>query len=113
MIDQISALTSSTDGVLKSSSQTRFTIQPGELGNMGGTNEVSGASFSETMATVSQDAIDRVKEGEAAALAGVDGQASVQQVVEAVLAAETSLRTAIAIRDKVVTAYQEISRMTI
>ncbi|GGB60138.1 flagellar hook-basal body complex protein FliE [Roseibium aquae] len=113
MIDQISALSSATDGILKSTNQTRFAVQPGELGNMGGTADVPGASFSQTMAAVSQDAIDRVKQGEAAALAGVDGQASVQQVVEAVMAAETSLRTAIAIRDKVVTAYQEISRMTI
>ena len=36
-----------------------------------------------------------------------------QQVVEAVMAAESTLKTAIAIRDKVVNAYQEISRMTI
>jgi flagellar hook-basal body complex protein FliE len=54
-----------------------------------------------------------VKNGEAAAIAGVDGQASVQQVVEAVMQAESTLQTAIAIRDKVVSAYQEISRMTI
>ncbi|TWI92887.1 flagellar hook-basal body complex protein FliE [Roseibium hamelinense] len=70
-------------------------------------------SFSEAMANVSMDAINKVKQGEAAALSGVDGQASVQQVVEAVMAAEASVRTAVAIRDKVVAAYQEISRMTI
>lgn len=65
------------------------------------------------MAKVSTDAIDKIKQGEAVSIAGVDGQASVQQVVEAVMAAESTLQTAIAIRDKVVSAYQEISRMSI
>ena len=36
-----------------------------------------------------------------------------QQVVEAVMAAEQTLQSAIAIRDKVVSAYLEISRMAI
>ncbi|MEP4767492.1 MAG: flagellar hook-basal body complex protein FliE [Roseibium sp.] len=111
MINEISALTaSSTEGVLKSSSTTRFMSNSVELG---GTEATAGASFTDAMAQVSQDAINSVKQGEAASIAGVDGQASVQQVVEAVMQAESSLKTAIAIRDKVVGAYQEISRMTI
>lgn len=111
MINEISALTSaSADGVLKSTSTTRYMTGPSDLG---GTEAASGASFSDAIANVSQSAIDKVKQGEAAAIAGVDGQASVQQVVEAVMQAESSLQTAIAIRDKVVNAYQEVSRMSI
>ncbi|WP_420415004.1 flagellar hook-basal body complex protein FliE [Roseibium sp.] len=112
MINEISALTSasSTDGILKSTSTTRYMSGPPDLG---GTEQVSGPSFSDAIAEVSQTAIDKVKQGEAAAIAGVDGQASVQQVVEAVMQAESTLQTAIAIRDKVVSAYQEVSRMTI
>jgi len=110
MINEISALTSSTDGVLKATSTTRYA---GGIPDLGSTGAVSAPSFSEAMAQVSQDAIDKVKQGEATAIAGVDGQASVQQVVEAVMAAESTLQTAIAIRDKVVSAYQEISRMSI
>ena len=112
MINEISALTSaaSSDGILKSSSTTRYMNSTPELG---GTEAISGPSFSDAMAEVSQSAIDKVKNGEAAAIAGVDGQASVQQVVEAVMQAESTLQTAIAIRDKVVNAYQEISRITI
>jgi flagellar hook-basal body complex protein FliE len=37
----------------------------------------------------------------------------VQQVVEAVMAAEQTLQSSIAIRDKVVAAYLEVSRMQI
>jgi len=110
MINEIAALSSSTDGVLKATSTTRFSSGTPDLG---GTGQVSTVNFSDTLAQVSQGAIDKVKQGEAAAIAGVDGQASVQQVVEAVMAAESTLKTAIAIRDKVVNAYQEISRMSI
>jgi len=111
MINEISALSSSSaDGILKSSSTTRYTAGTPDLGGAEATAETG---FSEAMAQVSQGAIDKIKAGEAASIAGVDGQASVQQVVEAVMAAESTLQTAIAIRDKVVSAYQEISRMTI
>ena len=43
----------------------------------------------------------------------MQGKAAVQEVVEAVMSAEQTLQSAIAIRDKVVAAYQEISRMAI
>ncbi|GAA0771112.1 flagellar hook-basal body complex protein FliE [Roseibium denhamense] len=111
MINEISALSaSSTDGILKSTSTTRYSAGTPDLN---GTEAAAQVSFSDAMAEVSQSAIDRIKQGEATSIAGVDGQASVQQVVEAVMSAEQTLQTAIAIRDKVVTAYQEISRMTI
>ncbi len=71
------------------------------------------ASFSDMMAQVATSAVDTMKVGEAASIAGIQGKASVQQVVEAVMSAEQTLQTAIAIRDKVVAAYQEIARMAI
>ena len=73
----------------------------------------AGPSFSEVLAEISGSSLNALRHGEAAALAGIQGQASVQQVVQAVMSAEQSLQTAIAIRDKVVAAYQEISRMAI
>lgn len=69
--------------------------------------------FGEVLGQMTMDAIGVVKGGEATAVAGVRGQASTQQVVEAVMAAEQTLQTGIAIRDKVVSAYLEISRMSI
>jgi flagellar hook-basal body complex protein FliE len=70
-------------------------------------------SFGQVLAELSSGAIDSLKRGEAAAISGLQGNAPIQQVVEAVMEAERSLQTAIAIRDKVVAAYQELSRMTI
>jgi flagellar hook-basal body complex protein FliE len=54
-----------------------------------------------------------IKGGEAAAISGIQGKASTQKVVEAIMSAEQSLQVAISVRDKVVQAYQEIGRMAI
>ncbi|MBF9232622.1 flagellar hook-basal body complex protein FliE [Microvirga alba] len=71
------------------------------------------ADFGGMMLQVAAKATETLRAGEAAAISGIQGKASVQQVVEAVMSAEQTLQTAIAIRDKVVAAYQEISRMAI
>ena len=44
---------------------------------------------------------------------GVEGSAAPMKVVESVMAAQRSLQTVLAIRDKAVSAYQEIARMAI
>lgn len=75
--------------------------------------DVIGANFAQVLAGVSADAISNLKAGEAASISGLQGRASVQQVVEAVMTAEQSLHTAVAIRDKVVSAYQSLSQMAI
>jgi flagellar hook-basal body complex protein FliE len=69
--------------------------------------------FTNVLAQVSANAVTDLKTGEAAAISGMTGKMSVQQVVEAVMSAEKTLQTALAVRDKVVAAYQEISRMAI
>lgn len=54
-----------------------------------------------------------LKEGEQAAIKGISGEMPMQQVVEKVLEAERALSTAVSIRDKVVSAYLEMTRMQI
>ena len=46
-------------------------------------------------------------------IAGIKGQAGTYEVVSSIMQAEQSLRMAVAIRDKIVSAYLEISRMQI
>ena len=58
-------------------------------------------------------AVDTLQTGEAVAIQGVEGAAAPMKVVESVMAAQRSLQTVLAIRDKAVAAYQEIARMTI
>lgn len=69
--------------------------------------------FGAVLAGLAKDAVATLKEGEAASLAAIQGKGSLQQAVGAVMAAEQSLNAAIALRDKAVAAYQEISRMAI
>jgi flagellar hook-basal body complex protein FliE len=74
---------------------------------------VPDANFGDTLASMAADAISTIKAGETTATAGMKGQASLQEVVQAVMLAEQTLQTVVAVRDKVVGAYQEISRMQI
>lgn len=69
--------------------------------------------FGAVLGQMTLEAISTLRAGEQTAVAGVRGQATTQQVVEAVMAAEQTLQAGIAIRDKVVASYLEISRMTI
>lgn len=76
-------------------------------------SEAQGSDFSDLLGSLFASTSHAVKTAEATSIAGIKGKATVQQVVEAVMNAEQSLQGAIAVRDKVVTAYLEISRMQI
>jgi len=58
-------------------------------------------------------AIGTGREADAAATAALAGQGGVTEVVLAISRAELALQTATAIRDRVVTAYQDVMRMPI
>jgi flagellar hook-basal body complex protein FliE len=73
----------------------------------------AGPSFEQMLTQAIGAAIDTLQTGEAVAIQGVAGAASPMKVVESVMAAQRSLQTVLAIRDKAVAAYQEIARMTI
>lgn len=59
------------------------------------------------------DFMATLREGEATTTAGLAGRADPQAVVEALAATELAVQTAVAVRDKVVEAYQEILRMPV
>ena len=69
--------------------------------------------FSTMVANAAQNAVDTVREGDRMALAGLQGQASLQQVVEATMAMESTVQVSVALRDKLVEAYQDVMRMPI
>jgi flagellar hook-basal body complex protein FliE len=73
----------------------------------------SGPSFGETLMQSINDGIHTVQNGEAASIQGLQGAMPPFKVAEAVMSAQRTLQQAISIRDKAVSAYQEISRMTI
>jgi len=57
--------------------------------------------------------LDTLHRAEEVAKRGVVGLAGAQEVVEAVTAAELALEKMVAVRDRVISAYQEIMRMPI
>jgi len=59
------------------------------------------------------DAVQASRHAEAQMSAQVQGKAELVDVVTAISAAETSLETVMAVRDQVISAYQEIMRMPI
>ena len=71
------------------------------------------ASFAAMLQNSLTDALDAGRKSEAATLQAVAGGANLQDVVEAVNAAELSLQTVVGIRDRVISAYQDIIRMPI
>ena len=70
-----------------------------------------GTDFMSMVKQAAEGAIETGKKGEAATIKAISGNADVSEVVTAVANAEVTLQTAIAIRDKVISAYQDITRM--
>lgn len=80
-----------------------------------GANNAPGAdtSFSDAVKGFMSDSLDTVKQGEQAAAAGATGKIGTQEMIMAVEKASTTLETVMAIRDKVIGAYQEIMRTSV
>ena len=75
--------------------------------------DVSKVSFADTLAGAAEDFVQTVNKAEATSIAGLKGDASVYEVATAVMEAERALRMTVAVRDKIVSAYLDISRMQI
>lgn len=82
------------------------------IGAVGG-DATGQTSFGDMLKNAAVDSIKIMRAGEAASARAVTGQASLPEVVQAVNAAELTLQTVVAIRDRVIGAYQEIMRMPI
>jgi flagellar hook-basal body complex protein FliE len=72
-----------------------------------------GAGFSDFLSGAIKDSIGTIAQGEQAATTQVTGKANIVDVVNSVNAAELTLDTVVAVRDKVVQAYQSIMNMPI
>ncbi|WP_377294090.1 flagellar hook-basal body complex protein FliE [Rhizobium sp. SG2393] len=112
MFDSIASIgsvgaTKVTDSVAEASSL----LQPGTAPSSSATG--TGQSFASMLGNMATDTINQLKTAETASIQGIRGEANTREVVDAVMSAEQSLQTAMAIRDKLVTAYLDITRMPI
>ena len=105
MLEAISTVMNGVGGVARTSDIAKTSaVAPTSPSTLG---------FDGVLEQVAADAIGTLKAGEAASISSIHGKVSAQKVVEAVMSAERTLQMAVAVRDKVVQAYQEVSRMAI
>jgi flagellar hook-basal body complex protein FliE len=73
----------------------------------------TGKDFASFVKDAAEASVETMYNGETLSKAGIAGTAELTEVVAAVNDAEMTLQTVTALRDKLVTAYQEIIRMPI
>ena len=69
--------------------------------------------FAELIAGAADGAIGAVRRSESVSMRAIANQAELNEVVTAVSNAEVTLQTVVAIRDRIIQAYQDIIRMPI
>ncbi len=72
-----------------------------------------GSSFGALLGQMTQGALEAGHAADTTSAAALVGQGGVTEVVMAVSKAELALQTAVAVRDRVVAAYQDVMRMPI
>lgn len=108
MIDQL--LSVSTRNAL---SKLTETVNQGSTAAAAPAAAVGQPSFDNVLSQLASSVSGKLQNAEAVSMKSMTGDVPTRDVVNAVMDAEQSLQTAIAIRDKIVQAYLEISRMPI
>jgi flagellar hook-basal body complex protein FliE len=75
--------------------------------------EAQKLSFGDILKNSVVNSIETMQRGERMSAQAVMGNASLPDVVRAINAADSTLNTVVAVRDRLITAYQEIMRMPI
>lgn len=75
--------------------------------------DASGADFNDVLARAVQSVAEAGHKADAESVKAIAGQGNLTEVATAVTRAELSMQTALAIRDRVVQSYQDITRMQI
>lgn len=89
---------------------------PNALGGanaVGNVTDTGASSFGQLLTQLSGETVQTLKSAEQVSVGAIGNKISAQQAVESILAAERALQTTVAVRDKLVSAYQEISRLSI
>jgi flagellar hook-basal body complex protein FliE len=73
--------------------------------------ETGTSTFSGMITEASKNAVQTVRESDTAMKAGLRGDIGVQEVIQATMAAESTMKTVVGVRDKLVQAYQQVLNM--
>ncbi|MCC6598344.1 MAG: flagellar hook-basal body complex protein FliE [Alphaproteobacteria bacterium] len=83
------------------------------IGKKAGVDGEDGVSFADFLREKASQSIDTMRQSEQMSAKAVTGEADLTDVVQAVGAAELTLQTVIALRDRLVSAYQDIMRLPV
>lgn len=92
------------------------TVQGGSMPTSGvqqANPAAQGAGFADMLKSVVTQTAEQTRGAEAQMAQNINGQGNLIDVVTSISAAEASLETVLAVRDQVISAYQEIMRMPI
>lgn len=84
-----------------------------QSGGLDAPSDASGKDFGDALARAVQGVADAGHKADAESVKAIAGQGNLTEVATAVTRAELSMQTALAIRDRVVQSYQDITRMQI
>lgn len=76
-------------------------------------NPVQDGGIFAALARSGASAVETIKSAEVHSIAALTGEADVREVASAVMAAEQTLQLSMSVRDKIVSAFLELSRMQI
>jgi flagellar hook-basal body complex protein FliE len=88
----------------------RSTVKGLDANKDGLNNIAAGSSFGDILGGVLDNTVDTLKNAEKVSLDAVKGKASINEIVSAVSSAEVALQTVVSIRDRLISAYQELMR---
>jgi flagellar hook-basal body complex protein FliE len=91
--------------------ETATGLFPGGAAPLAG--ESMATSFADALTQAATKTVNTMQNAEQVSLQALKGDADTRQVVDAVMSAQQALQTAVAIRDKIVSAYLDVSRMSI
>lgn len=74
---------------------------------------VSGDDFTSLVGSAAESALQSLRTAETTTAQGVAGRTDVQSVVQALSNAEVTMQTVVTVRDKILSAYNDIMHMTI
>ncbi len=97
--------------IIDKADNTSFSPANGPINN--GKTAVVGGTFADLLKNNASDTLEDLKKAEGISIQASKGNADLNEVVNAVNTAESSLRTMITLRDKVIQAYQEILKMPV
>ena len=97
-------------GALRGIGDTGVSSQPAAAPTPG---QATDAGFAEMLQNAATGTVGQLRAAEQVSMQALAGEADIRDVTDAVMEAQQNLQAAIAIRDKIVTAFLEISRMQI